>query len=147
MHIAVFVLPLTGHKTVPIYFSAYELYVDSDSDKTAAVPVGSNLNTQLPQPATSTSARQPHERPSLMSRLKKAFPAVFGPANSEQAAPHDQNNTKRGGQDSVSMAERFKRAFSRKDVRVHFVGAWYVISSASFKAVILTTTLGIRFLP
>ena len=27
----------------------------------------------------------------------------------------------------TSCAERFKRAFSYKDVRVHFVGAWYVI--------------------
>jgi len=25
------------------------------------------------------------------------------------------------------MAERFKRAFSHKNVKVHFVGAWYVI--------------------
>ena len=27
----------------------------------------------------------------------------------------------------ASRADRFKRAFSYKDVRVHFVGAWYVI--------------------
>jgi hypothetical protein len=28
---------------------------------------------------------------------------------------------------AISLAERFKRAFSRTDVKVHFVGAWYVI--------------------
>jgi len=27
----------------------------------------------------------------------------------------------------VSRAERFKMTFSRKNVRVHFVGAWYVV--------------------
>jgi len=29
----------------------------------------------------------------------------------------------------MSMADRFKDTFSRKDVKVHFVGAWYVMSS------------------
>jgi pyrroloquinoline quinone (PQQ) biosynthesis protein C len=29
----------------------------------------------------------------------------------------------------ISMAERFKRTFSRSDVKVHFVGAWYIIHS------------------
>ena len=32
----------------------------------------------------------------------------------------------------TSSAERFKRAFSYKDVRVHFVGAWYVIRTLPF---------------
>lgn len=27
----------------------------------------------------------------------------------------------------MSSAERFKNAFSYKDVKVHFVGAWYVV--------------------
>jgi len=29
----------------------------------------------------------------------------------------------------ISMAERFKSTFSHKDVKVHFVGAWYMILS------------------
>lgn len=29
-------------------------------------------------------------------------------------------------QEKMSSAERFKKAFSYKDVKVHFVGAWYV---------------------
>ena len=32
----------------------------------------------------------------------------------------------------MSMAERFKKAFSYKDVTVHFVGAWYVIHDLPF---------------
>jgi len=32
----------------------------------------------------------------------------------------------------ISMAERFKNAFSYKDVTVHFVGAWYVIPNVPF---------------
>ena len=32
----------------------------------------------------------------------------------------------RSSQEYVSKAERFKRAFSRKNVKVHFVGAWCV---------------------
>jgi uncharacterized protein (DUF2235 family) len=30
------------------------------------------------------------------------------------------------GSNAISLAERFKRAFSRKNVKIHFVGAWYV---------------------
>ena len=29
----------------------------------------------------------------------------------------------------MSMAKRFKSAFSHKDVKVHFVGAWYTVLS------------------
>ena len=29
----------------------------------------------------------------------------------------------------ISMAKRFKNTFSHKDVKVHFVGAWYMILS------------------
>ena len=32
----------------------------------------------------------------------------------------------------MTMAERFKKAFSYKDVKVHFVGAWYVIHKLPF---------------
>ncbi|PPQ76460.1 hypothetical protein CVT26_012896 [Gymnopilus dilepis] len=34
-----------------------------------------------------------------------------------------------GRRQKTSMAEHFKRAFSRKDVKVHFVGAWDTVSS------------------
>ncbi|KAJ2931038.1 hypothetical protein H1R20_g6050, partial [Candolleomyces eurysporus] len=34
-----------------------------------------------------------------------------------------------GSEEQVSMAERFKKAFSHPDVRVHFVGAWDTVSS------------------
>lgn len=40
--------------------------------------------------------------------------------------------TEVGSQEPMSMAERFKKAFSHKDVRVHFVGAWYVIFSLPY---------------
>ncbi|KAF8878890.1 WD40-repeat-containing domain protein [Gymnopilus junonius] len=36
------------------------------------------------------------------------------------------------GEVKTSTAERFKKAFSRKDVKVHFVGAWDTISSIGF---------------
>jgi hypothetical protein len=32
----------------------------------------------------------------------------------------------------MSMAERFKKAFSYKDVTVHFVGVWYVMLKLAF---------------
>ena len=32
----------------------------------------------------------------------------------------------------LSMAERFKKAFSYKNVTVHFVGAWYVMLKLLF---------------
>jgi hypothetical protein len=35
-------------------------------------------------------------------------------------------------ENKMSMAERFKKAFSYKDVTVHFVGAWYVIHKLPF---------------
>ena len=35
--------------------------------------------------------------------------------------------TEVGSQVKMTMADRFKNAFSHKDVKVHFVGAWYVI--------------------
>ena len=34
-----------------------------------------------------------------------------------------------GSQTKISMADRFKNAFSHKGVRVHFVGAWCAISA------------------
>ena len=49
---------------------------------------------------------------------------------------------------NTSSAERFKLAFSYKDVRVHFVGAWYVIPSAFMEPRTLTIrVLGILFHP
>jgi len=45
---------------------------------------------------------------------------------------------------NVSMAQRFKETFSYEDVKVHFVGAWYVI--AIWGAFMLTTiSQGYRF--
>ena len=38
---------------------------------------------------------------------------------------------------NVSMAQRFKETFSYEDVKVHFVGAWYVM--AIWRAFVLTT--------
>jgi hypothetical protein len=35
-------------------------------------------------------------------------------------------------ENKMSMAERFKKAFSYKDVTVHFVGVWYVIHKLPF---------------
>ena len=32
-----------------------------------------------------------------------------------------------GGQETSTMASRFKKAFSYEDVTVHFVGAWCVV--------------------
>ncbi|RXW18625.1 hypothetical protein EST38_g7229 [Candolleomyces aberdarensis] len=110
------------HKIDLAIACAYELYVDSGSDKTRAQPIGST-NAQSSEPAA--SAGPPHGSASLMSRLKKAFPFVFG---SEKSVSRGQSDASAGRlQDTVSMAERFKRAFSQKNVRVHFVGAWYVI--------------------
>ncbi len=41
----------------------------------------------------------------------------------------------------MSMAKRFKSAFSHKDVKVHFVGAWYMILSLLVWISMLTSRL------
>ncbi len=41
----------------------------------------------------------------------------------------------------MSMAKRFKSAFSHKDVKVHFVGAWYMMLSLLFWISMLTPRL------
>jgi hypothetical protein len=68
---------------------------------------------------------------SLVSRLKNAFLSLFGFEKYEQTTSRhgDQNQdapSETAQEESVTMAERFKRAFSREGVKVHFVGAWYV---------------------
>jgi hypothetical protein len=54
--------------------------------------------------------------------------SLFRVAKGQVAVPSSEDGA--GGQapESVSMAERFKRAFSQEGVRVHFVGAWCVIT-------------------
>jgi hypothetical protein len=42
-----------------------------------------------------------------------------------------------GSLQEMSMAERFKRAFSYKGVRVHFVGAWYVTPALTFSILLI----------
>lgn len=80
--------------------SAYELYCDPESDKASrsVTKVGSQSSTTLP-------------KLSIFKRFKNLF------TNKVSEPPTNQN---------VSMAEWFKRAFSQKNVKVHFVGAWYV---------------------
>jgi hypothetical protein len=38
----------------------------------------------------------------------------------------------RSDDDGLSMADRFKSVFSHPDVKVHFVGAWYVLAVLPF---------------
>ena len=38
-----------------------------------------------------------------------------------------------GTQDTVTMADRFKTAFSHNNVTVHFVGAWCVIQTMALE--------------
>lgn len=82
-----------------IIFSAYELYCDPDSDKP------SSLVTPIGSPETQRNF-------SLVERFMLLF------SNKAEDAQTQENTT---------MAERFKGAFAHKNVRVHFVGAWYVI--------------------
>ncbi|KAJ2913619.1 hypothetical protein MD484_g6797, partial [Candolleomyces efflorescens] len=124
---------------------AYELYADSDSDLARTAPVGST-GKKPPEPAA--SPEQPKAK-SLLSRLKDGFWSLLGFSNREQAPSSDGSqdlpsshgdqepllNHETDAQDgdaaseSVSMAERFKRAFSREGVVVHFVGAWDTVSA------------------
>ena len=87
-----------------IIFSAYELYCDPDSDKP------SSLVTRIGSPETQRTF-------SLVERFKLLF------SNKAKDAQPQENTT---------MAERFKGAFAHKNVRVHFVGAWYVIPTLTF---------------
>jgi hypothetical protein len=48
-------------------------------------------------------------------------------------------------ENKMSMTERFKKAFSYKDVTVHFVGAWYVVLKLLFwKRSTFKTLVGIN---
>jgi hypothetical protein len=57
----------------------------------------------------------------LYSDPKSHSQTVTGVGSSQT---HDENK--------MSMAERFKKAFSYKDVTVHFVGVWYVMLKLPF---------------
>lgn len=87
-----------------IIFSAYELYCDPDSDKP------SSFVTRIGSPETQRNF-------SLAERFKLLF------SSKAEGAPPQENTT---------MAERLKSAFAHKNVRVHFVGAWYVIPTLTF---------------
>ena len=51
-----------------------------------------------------------------------------------------------GSGTKTSMAQRFKETFSYEDVRVHFVGAWYVMAiQNACKAYADSEMLGIPF--
>ncbi|KAJ2933545.1 hypothetical protein H1R20_g3565, partial [Candolleomyces eurysporus] len=98
---------------------AYELYADPTSNEEWADPVG------LAKPDVSTG------KPTWGERFKEALGLAKKKASPESG--------------EVSMAERFKQAFSRPDVRVHFVGAWDTVSSigvARGKRVLPGTTEG-----
>ena len=87
-----------------IIFSAYELYCDPDSDKP------SSLVTRIGSPETQREL-------SLAQRFMLLF------SNKIEDTQTQENTT---------MADRFKSAFAHKNVRVHFVGAWYVIPTLTF---------------
>ncbi|RXW15519.1 hypothetical protein EST38_g10337 [Candolleomyces aberdarensis] len=74
---------------------AYELYADSESDRELITPVGSA------KPKASPEQVAP-ERTSMMDRLKEALRFQKKEVPAEQA-----------GAQAISMAERFKRAFSQ----------------------------------
>jgi hypothetical protein len=105
--------------------SAYELYRDSDADdaKTEA-PVGSNPSSE--GRATSDGW--------LMTLLVFIFVGLTGTGCSlfGRSVPKtgDAKENQRP-EDYVSKAERFKLAFSRKNVKIHFVGAWFAILPAT----------------
>ncbi|KAJ2936117.1 hypothetical protein H1R20_g982, partial [Candolleomyces eurysporus] len=97
---------------------AYELYADPSSDEDWADPVGSA------KPDVSTS------QSTWAERLKEALGLA------KKKAPES---------GEISMSQRFKQAFSRPNVRVHFVGAWDTVSSigvARGKRVLPGTTDG-----
>ncbi|KAJ2929848.1 hypothetical protein H1R20_g7248, partial [Candolleomyces eurysporus] len=106
---------------------AYELYADPESERELIAPVGSAKPKASPEQVTA-------ERASMMTRLKEALRLQ------KKEAPVEQFEAR-----PISMAERFKRAFSRRNVRVHFVGAWDTVSSigiARGKRVLPRTTEG-----
>jgi hypothetical protein len=49
-----------------------------------------------------------------------------------------------GTDKNSSMAQRFKETFSYEDVKVHFVGAWYVMASRG-AFMLMTSISGIPF--
>ena len=61
---------------------------------------------------------------------------IYADSESKSDKPHpsrrhtssdSENSSHANGPKPPSTAERFKSAFSRDDVKVHFVGAWYVV--------------------
>ena len=49
-----------------------------------------------------------------------------------------------GTEKNSSIAQRFKETFSYEDVKVHFVGAWYVMASRG-AFILMTISQGYRF--
>ena len=83
-----------------VHCSAYELYADPKSD--------------LPE--------DEQDEQSIFERLKRAL----GLAKKMELQSQTQDQSI-DTPEPLSMAERFKRTFSRNNVKVHFVGAWCVI--------------------
>jgi hypothetical protein len=127
------------HIDLPVYslvLSAYQLYTDPKSGEKNVAPVGSTNNQETPGP---------HEAPTKSQTNNSWFP-WFGAGASGKDVPGNEGASATAAQESVSMAERFKRAFSR-DVRVHFVGAWCVINLGRCAYSYSLTDLGILSLP
>jgi hypothetical protein len=131
--------------------SAYELYKDSEKDENFKVTrVGGQSSKTKPD---GTPGRQPN---TVLGRLKKTFSrgvnavkrftgsvwarlrrmtVVETPGQhltttpSHNAGPQGVQGPETSVNESqkITMAERFKQAFSREEVRVHFVGVWYVL--------------------
>ncbi|RXW15241.1 hypothetical protein EST38_g10613 [Candolleomyces aberdarensis] len=120
---------------------AYQLYAESDEDHDKAAPVGSS-NSQAPQE---------HAAPTGWIQVLLSIMAAlifsllrWAPWKGESVA---QPASDESSEACVSKAERFKRAFSRKDVKVHFVGAWDTVSSigvARGKKMLPGTTDGMK---
>jgi hypothetical protein len=103
--------------------SAYELYAESDEDHNKAAPVGSAHSQATPE--NGVPKRWIQVLISVVATL--LFSLLRWPPRNGESIPQDHPASDEPKREYVSKAERFKRAFSRKDVKVHFVGAWYVI--------------------
>ena len=66
---------------------------------------------------------------SFLNKLFSAYELYADPKSDIQLETVTQVvfQNKKETQEKMSSAERFKKAFSYKNVKVHFVGAWYVV--------------------
>lgn len=112
------------------------------------------IDPGLPPASTPTQSSNPNRLSKSLVHydLEKHPRSTNFPSESKTTSAKDEARRRLRGRVSSSKettpADRFKEAFSRDNVRVHFVGVWYVLSKFRIACHSdLLVRIGTRFLP